>query len=430
MNHAREAASSNSGTILSKDGGLFWLGAAASHPDSYTQITGFSITYTLLTGGALGSPQEPFPINSLMVASGARTAEDFGWKTGGVMPQFIGPAKEIVTHATGQNSYLGTMFFSHGQDAGPLAKGESATMTYEGSRALFRDGESIITVCGLFGTVAQVTGVTWIFGEIDSSIEDTLVWEPVETVEYPDLPTVENGTSNNYVDITVPKGEGPFPVVLWIHGGGFTQLDRKACFIPETMKYLLYKGYAIASVEYTLSVNVGGRLIGGYPNMVHDVKAAVRFLRANAAKYKLDTGFIAAMGESAGACLAMLVGTTNNSTEADHEDLSTGNPEHSSAVQSMVSYFGPARVAQYFSELGSPYDQLTADAPPLFLTHGENDAAVSIEDSYAMEAKAKELLGADKVDTLYYVDAPHASKAAFDTPKNMEAVAAFLDKHR
>jgi acetyl esterase/lipase len=333
------------------------------------------------------------------------------------------------------------MFFGHGVDANQgedkLKTGETATVKYEGDRALFDDANSFITGYGVFGKF-ELVSVSWISGEITDNSEDDIVWSPVETVKYNDVPTVENGTKYNYVDITVPKGGGPYPVVFWIHGGGWSQLDRTSFFISDTREYLLSKGYAIVSAEYTLCESAGEDITSGYPQMVYDLKTAVRFIRANADKYNLDTSFIAAMGESAGAHLAMLLGTTNSSKA--HEDLSMGNAGFSSDVQAMVSYFGPSDLvdnimgyavfgSSYTEELGkaaSPYYQITKNAPPLFLTHGENDAAVPIEHSYKMEQKAKELIGAKNVTSIYYADAPHASKAAFDKSSAMQAVEVFL----
>lgn len=83
------------------------------------------------------------------------------------------------------------------------------------------------------------------------------------------------------LNLYLPAGDGPFPVVLNIHGGGFKFGDR-SMVSAALGQALLDAGYAIASVDYRLSGEAT------FPSAVQDVKAAVRFLRANAAEYKLD----------------------------------------------------------------------------------------------------------------------------------------------
>ena len=92
-------------------------------------------------------------------------------------------------------------------------------------------------------------------------------------------------------------------------------------------------GYAVASINYRLSGEAK------YPAQINDAKAAVRFLRANAAQYKLNPDKFAAFGASAGGNLAALLGTTCGVKELEGEDL--GNAGVSSCVQAVVDWFGP-----------------------------------------------------------------------------------------
>lgn len=391
----------------------------------------------------MGSEEEPFEVNGLMIAKGQCQEEDFTWDTTGALPKFLGPAEDLVAHVTGGGSFVGVMFFTNGVDAGALAVGESTTIHYEGTEPLFDADNTCLTAYELFNTKVTIEDVQWINGEISGTTTEKLTWDSVETEQYLDVPSVENGTDANYINITVPKGEGPYPVIFWIHGGGWSQLDRNSCFISNTMDYLLSQGYAVVSAEYTLSELKDGVVQeSGYPAMIYDLKAAVRYLRANGDKYNLDTSFIAAMGESAGAHLAMLMGTTNG--KADYEDLTMGNADESSDVQLMISYFGPSDCVgdpiMAYAILGdgytndqaiavSPYYQITKDAPPLYLTHGENDSTVGVEHSKKMQERATSLLGEDNVTAVFYEDAPHANIKVYDSDAAILSVADFLNSH-
>lgn len=267
--------------------------------------------------------------------------------------------------------------------------------------------------------------------------------------KFASIPYTENAMKYQYLDVELPEGEGPFPVVMFIHGGAWMLLNRKYDLLNQTFESFLSKGYAIVRVDYTLTDgNVGTLNItkSGYPNMIYDLKAAVRFLRANAKEYNLDTNNIAALGESAGAHLAMLLGTTNGN--AAYEDLSMGNGDYSSDIQAIVSYYGPADLnagTKNSNDLAtcvlgndsteaqrieaSPYYQLSKNSPPLFLTHGRNDESVAFENSTKMEQKAKELIGEDNVTTVYFDNAPHADKVVFNGTELISSIETFLSIH-
>lgn len=431
--------------ISDKGNGLFHIDAKISN-DNYKEITGFELTIKLLSPGNIGNGA--LSISTLMVAAGAYAAEDFEVSFDYGIPRYVGNARDIVTYS----DYPGAPMFFPGAvevvgNEGAGFGSDYMTVKYEGDAALF-DNNSILTAYGIYG-LFNVADVNWIFGEIKSAhtTEQRERGLPlkVKTVRYDDIPTVENGTKYNYVDIEVPEGEGPFPVVMWIHGGGWCAMDRKFCIVSQTMKHLLSKGFAVVNAEYTLCdptdfESADGTFTGktGYPQMIYDLKAAVRFLRANAEKYNLDPEFIAAMGESAGGHLSMLLGTTNGNP--DYEDFSMGNEEFFSDIQAMVSYYGPADLTgmmgrfmlrgSFTDKLGraaSPYYQLSADAPPLFVTHGENDGAVDIEDSRKMEQKARKL-GVD-VTAYYYDDATHGNVGVYDSTEAMERVEKFIIYH-
>ena len=141
-----------------------------------------------------------------------------------------------------------------------------------------------------------------------------------------------NASATEVLDLYLPAGAGPFPVVVNIHAGGFA-LGDKGMVPGSTAKALVAAGYAVASLNYRLS----GEAV--FPAAVLDAKAAVRFLRANAAKYNLNPDKIAAFGQSAGGNLAAMLGTTGGVAEFD--DASLGNPGVSSNVQAVIDWFGP-----------------------------------------------------------------------------------------
>lgn len=420
--------------ITDKGKGLFHIDAKVTNPDSYKKITGFELTVKLVSQGSIGDGT--LLINTLMVSQGAQTADAFAMSYDGGVPRYTGTAKELITFSDFAGS---SMFFTYASNA-TFSNG-TVKVRYEGGKALFDDTNSILSAFGIYGQF-DVTNVTWISGKIDVN-NKTLGGEwpvSIRTKKYNDIPNVKNGTVSNYIDIEVPDGKGPYPVILWLHGGGWTQLNRKSCFISDTMDYLLSKGYAVVSAEYTLSQINGNSIKSGYPNMIYDLKAAVRYIRANAEKYNLDTSFVAAMGESAGGHLAMLLGTTNGNP--DYEDLSMGNAKYSSNVQAIVSYFGPSNLTGMLAlaalgsdytpkqtEAASPYYKINKNTPPLFLTHGKNDAVVSIQQSYDMEKKAKSIIGEANVTSVYYDDAPHASVGAYDIRPAAEKVEVFLTKN-
>lgn len=169
-----------------------------------------------------------------------------------------------------------------------------------------------------------------------------------------------NVSSAQKLDLYLPGGEGPFPVVVLIHGGGFAMGDKS--FSADSAQFLADNGIAAAAINYRLS----GEAV--FPAAVHDAKTAVRFLRSVSSEYNLDPDRIGAWGESAGANIASMLGTSNNDTFT--EDTSLGHAEESSRISATVSWF-------------APIDFLTIDeeAQALGFTTNTNDAA-SFESRY------------------------------------------------
>ena len=149
------------------------------------------------------------------------------------------------------------------------------------------------------------------------------------------VPRDAGGNITLLMDIYIPvAGPGPFTCVLWIHGGGWQAGTHNS--VPAGATALLTSGVAIASVSYRLS----GDAI--FPAQIHDVKGAVRFLRANAATYNLDITRFGSWGSSAGGHLSALLATSGG--VAVLEGTSGGNLAFSSRAQAAVDYFGPTDI--------------------------------------------------------------------------------------
>lgn len=157
--------------------------------------------------------------------------------------------------------------------------------------------------------------------------------EPSEQMGVPYAATSPSQTLDLY--LPAPTGS-PAPLVVLIHGGAFAMGDSS--MEAQKAQALVDAGFAVASINYRLS----GEAL--FPAGAQDAKAAVRFLRANAEEYGIDPDRIGAWGSSAGGWLASMLGVTGNQ-ETVFDDPELGNADVSSAVQAVVSWFGPTDFA-------------------------------------------------------------------------------------
>ncbi|MEI8200164.1 MAG: alpha/beta hydrolase [Eubacteriales bacterium] len=253
------------------------------------------------------------------------------------------------------------------------------------------------------------------------------------------------------MDIYLPNdGTGPFPVIIAIHGGAFMSGDKtgELAYLTQALK----SGYAVVSINYRLS----GEAI--FPAAINDVKAAIRFLRANADTYNLDTDKMATWGGSAGGNLAALAATSGGVTALQDDTL--GNAGQSDAVQACIDWFGPINFTtmdDQFTASGiagqvhntadspesaylgalitsvpdlvaacNPETYITKDDPAFFIQHGTADILIPTQQSIDFAAKLTAVLGADKVTYESLEGAGHGD-AAFTTTENVAKAIAFLD---
>ncbi len=158
-----------------------------------------------------------------------------------------------------------------------------------------------------------------------------------------------------------PKGEGPFPAILCIHGGGFRAGNRQG-YDKQCLR-LAQHGYVALTVSYRLAPKYP------FPAAIHDVKAAVRWTRANAAKYHIDPARLGVTGGSAGGHLAQFLGVTGDVKQFEGDG---GNPEQSSRVVCVVNYYGPS---DFTKSYGKSVD--AAQVLPLFLGRRSDHATSS-----------------------------------------------------
>lgn len=144
------------------------------------------------------------------------------------------------------------------------------------------------------------------------------------------------------MDIYLPNSKGPYPVVIWIHGSGFESGDKSGNE-SKPAKEALLRGYAVVSINYRLSKDAK------FPAQINDVKAAIRFLRANAKEYNLNPDKTAVWWNSGGGGLAALAGTSGNVEELQNNSLGYSNV--SDQVQAVVDQKGPINFNTMLPEL-------------------------------------------------------------------------------
>ncbi|MBM3335000.1 alpha/beta hydrolase [Candidatus Sumerlaeota bacterium] len=213
-----------------------------------------------------------------------------------------------------------------------------------------------------------------------------------------DIEYVAGGGKSRSLDMYTPEEPGgKLPLIVWIHGGGWSGGDKQQC--PAVR--MVARGYVAASVNYRLSQEAI------FPAQIEDCKAAIRWLRANADKYGIDPDRIGVWGGSAGGHLVALLGTSGGIADLEGSE---GPQNVSSRVQAVCDWFGPADFTRITAPpsgksldapdspvsrlLGgpvlenkdkarraSPITYVTRDDPPILIMHGDKDYVVPLDQS-------------------------------------------------
>ena len=230
------------------------------------------------------------------------------------------------------------------------------------------------------------------------------------------------------LDLIYPEdmSDKRYPCIVWICGGGWMRMDKSAHL--SYLSTLAHQGFVVCSVEYRTSNE------GCYPMQIEDVKAAIRYLRAHADRYRIDKEHFGAMGESAGGFLTCMAALDHDKVHDVGEYL-----EESSSIQAACPWYPPTNLSTFKYKdaeecaasmesllLGynimrnikeaynsSPVSKVTKDAPPFLIIHGINDQTVPFEQSEELYDKLIEngcdadliaLEGADHADMQFFQD--------------------------
>lgn len=309
-----------------------------------------------------------------------------------------------------------------------------------------------------FDTILTSSIRVYITDTMDSGYSRIAELEAWTSAPSPDEPTVRSYTNVPYVegsvdhaqmlDIELPRrGYGPYPAILFIHGGAWVAGDKSDDSFFSAPEQALAKGYAVVNVNYRLAQDAA------WPAQIYDCKAALRHIRANAEKYMIDPDAIAVWGASAGGHLAMMMGVTQNNPEM--EDLTMGNAHVSSEVQAVIDWFGISDVSTWDDEacrnhnnigditprelmLGkgftteealaaSPITYVDENTAPMLIAHGTADPLVPFEQGENMAKLVAKAIGSELAETYYPQGAGHHD-AFWSTDEPMKRAFNFLQK--
>lgn len=279
-----------------------------------------------------------------------------------------------------------------------------------------------------------------------------LLYPPAQTI----LPGVKSYLNHPFamtpgyrllrLDLHLPENvEGPVPVVVYASGGAWLLAIKH----HGPWKFLLSQGYAVAAIEYRLSGEAT------LPLPLHDVKAAVRWLRANAESYGLDAGRIAGWGSSAGGYLMAMAGVTNGM--AEFEGAVGDHLDQSSKLACVIDHYGATDLAtmaedtndlpgvmEMFGTATSPESRLLGFVPaerpdeaaranvanyvtdqtaPFLIMHGDADTRLGVMQSHRLH-QALRAVGADA--EFHVVPGANHAGPEFDTDAAHAVASAFL----
>ena len=255
------------------------------------------------------------------------------------------------------------------------------------------------------------------------------------------------------LDIYLPnEGDGPFPVVFFAHGGGWSGGSKHDTQVVPFMSGVL-RGYAVISLGYRLTPHIR------YPENLFDIKAALRWVAENADTYLLDATRTALCGASAGAQLAMMAAFTQGQPGFEGAPMAK-----SCTVRAVVNQFGPtdfSKLHRHYDESGfpraqtpdlnvmsgpdvmlgvkveaipallrfvSPIHHVHPGIPPVLIQHGRYDPIVAYQQGVELYDKIVKVCGADRAEldlseTFLHADPGYAGEESVDR------IFTFLDAH-
>lgn len=243
-------------------------------------------------------------------------------------------------------------------------------------------------------------------------------WKVEKDVPY----TGDDLNAHQRLNITYPfEGDPPYRVIVNFHGGDWNSGSRQSATHAQAY-WAIYQGYALVDVGYRPADE------GLWPAQLHDAKAAIRFLRANAEQYELDAERLVVIGAGAGGHLAQMLAATNGEPSA--EDTGMGYGDASSEIQGVVSLSGVADITTmgeqgreaadhlmgypaYQSKQAleaSPIARIDEDFPPILLVHGTNDRMVPFEQSARMAIRVNTATGQSTANLNLLVNAGHQDR--------------------
>lgn len=322
-------------------------------------------------------------------------------------------------------------------------------MTWRGWLALTTGVGSLLAGCGLGQPAAPEPGST-----PSSSTTATQVVPERKNVD-----AVGDGAKEHKLDLFLPRdqGTGPFPLVIWVHGGGWAAGDKSDISRAEdiqmvqTKDFLLQRGYAVAAPNYRLTPDAT------FPEPAQDVAASVRYLRAHGGELGVDPKRFALMGDSAGAHLAAVTAFAQKNPEVQGTLGQTGVD---SSVKALVGYYGiydfttrtkhqqqvcgrakPGAESSHGRLIGadpdspqgraaaqaaSPITYAAADSPATLLFSGKQDCTAPYPQAEDFAAAITKAGGTAEV---HLIDKSHGDPQFWTDPTLHQRLATFLDTH-
>lgn len=288
----------------------------------------------------------------------------------------------------------------------------------------FRIATFLLTISFIFtvfNSIADSTTKT----PVDLQKEKLIAQLPIGSLKILDKPYVDGALSGSRpastqtLDLYIPPGKGPFPLIIWIHGGGWHGGDKDTSGASLALQFLP-AGFALASLDYRYTYDAP------FPAQIEDCNAALVWLRIHAKQYHLDPNRVGVVGHSAGAHLAALMAATGDGQQFSKTSTSI-------RVQAAVCWAGPfdldrergcwptnmfvwnphdpfdktffpgGSYDEEFARKSSPFTYIHSGMPPILIVHGGKDTVVPLGQASAFVAKLKKF----GVDVTFRIDPDH-----------------------